>query len=318
LLIVGGIPGLVNSGLAEQTNRSPRGGRSADTEHEIDKVILGTNLVSVNTTVTDSHDRVVIGLGKDRFEVYDNNVKQEIAHFADDDVPVSLGIIYDLSGSMKGRIGRSLDALKRFLDTSHQDDDFFLVGFNNRASLLQDFTSSTDRIIGHLRLVAPKGSTALYDAAYVAIEKIKQGRLPRKALLIISDGQDNNSRYSYRELRTLVKESGVLIYTIGITDPYTDSLAGFGRSVLEEMAQVTGGRAFFPAADDQAELVEICTRIALELRHQYAIGFYPSDVTGPARWHKIKIKINPPKGLGRLAVSYRDGYPSFNSPFKQK
>jgi len=236
LVVVGGIPGLVNSGLAGQTNRSLRGGRSADTEHEIDKVVLGTNLVSVNTTVKDKYDRLVIGISKDRFEVYDNNVKQEIAHFTDDDFPVSPGIIYDVSGSMKGRIGRSLDALKRFLDTSHQDDEFFLVGFNNRASLLQDFTSSADRIIGHLMMVAPKGSTALYDAAYLAIEKIRQGRLPKKALLIISDGQDN--------------------------------------------------------------------------------GFNPSDVTGPARWHKIKIKINPPKGLGRLAVSYRDGYPSFNSPVK--
>jgi Ca-activated chloride channel homolog len=315
------VPYALSGALAGQTNQSAVGGPTNSKNQaggpldtwgaKTDKIILGTNLVSINITVTDSRDRFVTGLEKERFEVYDNSVKQEIEHFTDEDAPLSLGVVYDVSGSMQGRISRSLGALKQFLETSHEDDDFFLIGFNDRTNLLQDFTTSADKIIGRLMLVAPRGSTALYDAAYLAVEKIKQGRFPKKALLIISDGQDNNSRYTYTELRNLVRETGVLIYTIGITDPYTDPLSNYGQSVLEEMARTTGGRAFFPVANNDAELIEICTRIALELRHQYGIGFYPTDVVSPARWHKIKIKVNPPKGLGRLAVSYKDRYQSF-------
>lgn len=275
------------------------------------KVRLETQLVSVTVTVTDAYGRFVTGLGRDHFEVYDDKVKQQIAHFSDEDAPLSLGIIYDVSGSMKERISRSMRALRRFVETSHDDDDFFLIGFNDRASLVQDFTTSVEKVISHLMFVAPKGSTALYDAAYLAVEKVKQGRHSKKALLIISDGQDNNSRYTYRELRNRVKEADVQIYAIGITDPASDSLAGFGRSNLEEITRMTGGRAFFPNAYNEPELVEICTRIALELRHQYAVGFYPTDTTSDTKWHKVNVKVNPPKGLGRLSLSYREGYQSF-------
>jgi Ca-activated chloride channel homolog len=276
-----------------------------------DKVTLGTDIVNVTISVTDSYGRFVTGLGKDHFEVFDDKVKQQIAHFTDEDAPVSLGIVYDVSGSMKERIGRSMKALRRFIDTSHNDDDFFLIAFNDRAKLIQDFTVSGDNVLGHLMFVNPHGSTALYDAAYLAVEKVQQGRHTKKALLIISDGQDNNSRYTYKELRNRVKEADVQIYAIGITDPASDSLAGFGRSVLEEITRMTGGRAFFPNAYNEPELVEICTRIALELRHQYSIGFYPTDIASEAKWHKVQVKINPPRGLGRLSLLYREGYQSF-------
>jgi len=276
-----------------------------------ERITLGTDIVNVSVSVTDPYGRFVTGLAKDHFDVYDDKVKQQIAHFTDDDAPVSLGIVYDVSGSMKERIGRSIKALRRFIDTSHQDDDFFLIAFNDRAKLVQDFTTSGDNILGHLMFANPKGSTALYDAAYIAVEKVQQGRHSKKALLIISDGQDNNSRYTYKELRNRVKEADVQIYAIGITDPASDSLAGFGRSVLEEMARMTGGRAFFPNAYNEPELVEICTRIALELRHQYSIGFYPTDIASDAKWHKVQVKVNPPRGLGRLSLNYRDGYQSF-------
>ena len=276
-----------------------------------DKITLGTDIVNLTVSVTDAYGRFVTGLGKDHFDVFDDKVKQQIAHFTDDDSPVSLGIVYDVSGSMKERIARSVNALRRFIDTSHNDDDFFLIAFNDRAKLVQDFTTSGDSILGHLMFANAHGSTALYDAAYIAVEKVQQGRHSKKALLIISDGQDNNSRYTYKELRNRVKEADVQIYAIGITDPASDSLAGFGRSVLEEMTRMTGGRAFFPNAYNEPELVEICTRIALELRHQYSIGFYPTDLASDAKWHKVQVKLNPPRGLGRLSLNYRDGYQSF-------
>jgi len=173
--------------------------RSADDHVQVplkpdDKVILNTGIVNVVISVTDPYGRFVTGLGKDHFDVFDDKVKQQIAHFSDDDAPVSLGIVYDVSGSMKERIHRSIRALKRFIETSHDDDDFFLIGFNDRAKLVQDFTTSGDQVVSHLMFVQPKGSTALYDAAYIAVEKVAQGRHTKKALLIISDGQDNNSR----------------------------------------------------------------------------------------------------------------------------
>ena len=275
-----------------------------------DKIVLSTGIVSMTVTVTDPYGRFVTGLNKDHFEVFDEKVKQEIAHFSDDDTPVSLGIVYDVSGSMNARISRSIRALTRFVETSHDDDDIFLIGFNDRAKLVQDFTTSAEQTLSHLMFVQPKGQTALYDAAYLAVEKIQQGRHTKKALLIISDGQDNNSRYTYKELRNRVKEADVQIYAIGITDPHADQLAGFGRANLEEITRMTGGRAFFPNAYNEPELVEICTRIALELRHQYSIGFYPSNLAGDGKWHKVQVKVNPPKGLGRLSLSYRDGYQS--------
>ncbi len=276
-----------------------------------DRIIIPTNLVSVTVSVTDAYGRFVTGLRQDDFEVFDNKVKQQIAHFSDADAPITLGIVYDVSGSMKERITRSVRALRRFIETSHEDDDFFLIGFNDRAKLVQDFTTSGERVMGHLMFVQPKGNTALYDAAYLAVEKVAQGRHNKRALLIISDGQDNSSRYTYKELRNRVKEADVQVYAIGITDPASDSLSGFGRSLLEEMTRMTGGRAFFPSAYNEPELVEICTRIALELRHQYSIGFYPSNVESDSKWHKVQIKVNPPKGLGRLSLSYKDGYQSF-------
>ena len=161
--------------------------------------------------MTDPYGRFVTGLNRDHFEVFDDKVKQQIAHFSDEDAPVSLGIVYDVSGSIKGRINRSIRALRRFIETSHDDDDFFLITFNDRAKLVQDFTTSGDQVIGRLMFANPKGSTAVYDAAYLAVEKVQQGRHTKKALLIISDGQDNNSRYTYKELRNRVKEADVII-----------------------------------------------------------------------------------------------------------
>src|SRR5262249_57794611 len=154
---------------------------------------------------------------KQHFEVFEDKVKQDISFFSDDDAPVSLGIIFDVSGSMKGKIDRAKEALKAFIQTSHSDDDFFLVGFNQRANLLAEFTDG-DSLLNKLTLIDTGGQTALYDAAYLGIEKVKQGRHNRHAMLLISDGQDNPSRYTYGELRKRLKEAGVQIYCIGIVE----------------------------------------------------------------------------------------------------
>lgn len=299
------------STLSQDGKDTPSDNKPTQTKKGDDRITLPVNAVSLTVSVTDPYGRFVTGLSKDHFEIYDDKVKQDIELFSDEDAPLSLGIIYDVSGSMKERIQRSVKALKRFVENSHDDDFFFLIGFNDRAKLVQDFTTSGDQLVNKLTFVAPKGATALYDAVYAAVEKVQQGPHKKKALLIISDGQDNQSRYTYKELRNRVKEADVQIYAIGITDPATDSLSGIGRSILEEVTRTTGGRAFFPNAYNEPELIEICTRIALELRNQYSIGFYPSAATNESKWRKLQVKVNPPKGLGRLSLSYKDGYWSF-------
>lgn len=276
---------------------------SNPTPDQKDTIRLETKLVSTTITVSDPYGRFVTGLTEENFEIFDNNVKQEMAIFTDEDAPITLGIIYDVSGSMGNLTSRSFEALRRFFHTSHQDDEYFVVAFNKKPQLVQDFTTSPSEILNRTVFVQAKGSTALYDAVYLATEKAKQGRHPKKALLILSDGEENSSRYSGKELGTLLKESDVQIYAIGISELF------MGAGTLRQIAGWTGGRAYFPL--DGKEVGDIYTRMALLLRHQYVIGFYPTDTTSQAKWHEVKVKITAPKGLGRLSLSYKKGYQSF-------
>ena len=256
---------------------------------------LDTKLVSVTVTVSDRYGRFVSGLSKEDFEVFDDNVKQDIEIFGDEDAPVSMGIVYDVSGSMSDLTSQSFMALKKFFDTSHPDDEFFVVAFNKKPHLVQDFTNSPSDILGKVVFIKAKGSTALYDAAYLAIEKARQGRHPKKALLIISDGEENSSRYSHGELQNLLKEAGVQIYALG-------------GGVLGQMAELTGGRAFQVAGDPTWDIFK---QIAIYLRHQYVIGFYPTDTASPGKWHKVRLRIKGPRSLGKLTLSYKKDYESF-------
>ena len=263
---------------------------------------IPTEVVTLTVTVTDPYNRLVTGLDKKNFEIFEDKVRQSIGFFSEDDAPVSLGIIFDVSGSMKGKLDRARDALKAFIETSHRDDDFFLVGFNQRANLLAEFTDGTS-LVNKLTLVDPRGQTALYDAAYLGVEKVKQGRHQKRAVLLISDGQDNSSRYTYSELRKLLKEANVQIYSIGIVEFGGGAGSGLdvqGQGILEEIAQVTGGKAFFPRSP--AELEDAVTRIALELRHQYSIGYEPTNVDRNGQWRKIKVSVKPPRGFNHLSV----------------
>ena len=302
---------------AEQKSESASGALQIPAQKQDGPILKSvTEVVTLSVTVTDPFNRLVTGLDKQHFEIFEDKVKQNIEHFKDDDVPVSIGIAFDVSGSMKGKLERARDALKAFVDTSHDDDDFFLVAFNQRANLISEFTDGTT-LANKLTLVDTKGQTALYDAAYLGIEKVKQGRHDKRAILLISDGQDNSSRYTYGELRKLLKEAGVQIYCIGIVEMgggAGGSLDMQGQGILEEIAQTTGGKAFFPRS--AAELEDATTRIALELRHQYSLSYTPTNVKTDGQWHKIKIKVTPPRGLPPLSVRHKDGYYAITKSFK--
>jgi Ca-activated chloride channel family protein len=267
-----------------------------------------TSLVVVNVSVTDKQFRQISGLNKDHFEIYEDKVRQQIEFFSDDDKPASVGVIFDLSGSMNNKISRARDAIKAFIDTCHDEDDFFLVGFNDRASLLAELSDGRS-VLEKLAWAEPHGQTALYDAAYLGVEKVKEGRHEKRAVLIVSDGQDNASRYNYGELRKLLKEADVQVYCIGILEEGVSagsSMDRQGQLILEELAHTTGGMAFFPTS--YAELDDSVTRIALTLRHQYSIGYVPFNEQRDGKWRKIKVRVNAPRGLPSLVVRAKEGY----------
>jgi Ca-activated chloride channel family protein len=260
-------------------------------------------------TVTDTYGRYVSGLGKSAFAIYDNKQQQEITHFSDDDSPVSVGVIFDVSGSMSGdKVRRARDALSKFIQTSHDSDEYFLIAFNSRAQLLLDRTRDGDSILNKLTFVETKSQTALYDACYLGVEKVQRGQHPKRALLLISDGQDNNSRYTFNELRKLLKESDVTLYGIGILSGSDagSSLGMEGQGILDELAGVSGGKAFFPRS--AAEMDDIFEQIALELRHQYSIGYKPETFVNDGKWHRVKVKVTAPRGLPKLFVRSKEGY----------
>jgi Ca-activated chloride channel family protein len=278
---------------------------------ELDKgvVITNTDLITFTVTVTDTYGRYVSGLGKNAFTVLDEKKPQEITFFSDDDAPVSVGVIFDVSGSMSGdKIKRARDALSKFIQTSHNSDEYFLIAFNSRAQLLLDKTRDGNAVLDKLTFVQTRNNTALYDACYLGVEKVQRGAHPKRALLLISDGQDNNSRYTFNELRRLLKESDVVLYGVGILsgNDAGSSMGMEGQGILDELASVSGGKAFFPRSS--AEMDDIFEQIALELRHQYSIGYKPVNFTNDGRWHKIKVRVTPPRGLPRLFVRSKEGY----------
>lgn len=280
-----------------------------------EQVIVNTDLITLTVTVTDAYGRYVSGLDKKAFKVFEDKEEQEITNFSDDDAPVSVGVIFDVSGSMSGdKIRKAREALSRFIQTSHDSDEYFLIAFNSRAQLLLDKTRDGDAVLNKLTFVETKSNTALYDACYLGVEKVSRGTHQKRALLLISDGQDNDSRYTFSEVRRLLKESDVVLYSIGIlggNDPGS-SLGMDGQAILDELSAVSGGKAFFP--NTSAEMDELFERIALELRHQYSIAYRPKNFTNDGKWHKLKVKVTPPRGLPRLFVRSREGYYAVTNP----
>jgi Ca-activated chloride channel family protein len=277
-------------------------------------VLVNTDLISFIITVTDVYGRFVSGLKKDAFSVYDEKQQQEISFFSDDDAPVSVGIVFDLTGSMSGeKVKRAKDALAHFFDTSLDKDEYFLITLQSgRAFLTLDRTRDSKAILDKLTFVQTRGNTAFYDGVYLAAERVQRGVYPKRAVLVISDGQDNNSRYTFNDLRKMLKESDVAIYSVGIEESGNGSLALEGSGILDEISGVSGGKSFFPRSN--AEMDDIFEQIALELRHQYSIGYRPPNFVNDGKWHRIKVKVTPPRGMPRLFVRSKEGYFAIANP----
>ncbi len=268
---------------------------------------VDVDLVLVPVTITDPMNRLVTGLDKDNFQLFEGKDQQQIKNFSSEDAPVSIGVIFDMSGSMSSKIDRAKEAVSEFFKTANPQDEFFMITFADQPQEISDFTQSVEDIQGKLVFTVPKGRTALLDAIYLGVSKMRQAKYPKKALLIISDGGDNHSRYTEGEIKSLVKESDLLIYAIGIYDHYFASEEErLGPALLNDIAELTGGRAF--TIDNPNDLADVATKIGIELRNQYVLGYRPNKPGHDGKWRKIKVKLLAPKGLPPLRVYAKTGY----------
>lgn len=271
---------------------------------------VDSTLVLIPVTVTDPLNRFVTGLDRENFRVFEDKNEQKVTHFASEDAPLSIGLVFDISGSMGSKLVKSRDAVSQFFKTANPEDEFFLVEFNDRPQLEVDFTTHLEEIQNRLTFTQSRGRTALLDAVYMAMHNMKKARNPRKALLIISDGGDNSSRYTESEVKSRVREADVQIYAIGIFEPVAsrsrtpEEMAG--PSLLSEIAEQTGGRHF--PVENLNELPDVAAKIGVELRNQYILGYTPSNLERDGKYRRVQVKLVQPRGLPPLRASWRLGY----------
>jgi Ca-activated chloride channel family protein len=289
----------------------PEDGRSAPgTPLPQANIRVDTNLVLVPVTVTDTLNRFVTGLDQDTFEVYEDRIKQKIVSFGSEDAPLSVGIVFDTSGSMGSKLERSCVSVAEFFRMANPEDEAFLVEFSERPRLSVPFTHNLEEIQNRLIFVQSKGETALLDSVYFALATMKKAHNPRKAPILITDGGDNRSRYTQTEVKNLVKEADVRIYAIGIYETgggrYRTPEEVSGPELLRDLAEPTGGRHF--VVENMSELPDVTAKIGIELRNQYVVGYTPDNKAGDGKYRKIAVKLIQPRGLPALHAFWRTGY----------
>jgi len=301
--------------IAATAHNQTQGPAAPPTESAESKLKTGqsikvdVDMTLVNLTVTDPFDRLVTGLEREHFRVFEDGTEQEVLTLSGEDVPVSIGLIFDMSGSMKDKVEMAREAAVQFMRTANPQDQFFLVSFNDRAQLSSDFTTSVDELQNRMMFSASRGSTALLDAIYLGLSQMRGAHNGKRALLIISDGGDNHSRYNENDVKNYLNEADCQLYAIGIFDPVayrgsTEELEG--PTLLSEITEITGGRVF--PVGNLGELPDSAAKIGMELRNQYVLGYKSSNQMHNGAWRKIKVKLRPPKGLPPLNVYAKTGY----------
>jgi Ca-activated chloride channel homolog len=264
---------------------------------------VGVETVFVKVSITDPLNRYVTGLEKDNFKLYEDKIEQEISYFNQELAPISVGIIFDVSASMKdnSNIKKAKAAIQRFLKEGNPNDEYFLITFNQKTTLVQAFTNQSGSVQDDIAFQKPGGRTAMYDAVYMGLQEMNAARNDKKALLLITDGEDNSSRYSPAEVREFAKESDVQIYGIGELGNLS-----YGKYEIQNIVNMTGGRTFFPNSFN--ELDYYIDLVHAELRNQYLLGYTPTNKTHDGKWRRITVKLDAPKGLPKLIVRAKEGY----------
>ena len=284
--------------------------KAPEIETRSDRLRVDTTLVQINVTVTDPLNRFVTGLEKEHFRLFEDKLEQKILQFSSEDAPLSIGLVFDTSGSMGPKLQKSRQAAVQFFKTANPEDEFFLIEFNDRPELVVPFTTDTEDIQNRLEFAQSKGKTALLDGVYMAMNQMKKARNPRKAILIISDGGDNNSRYTESEIKNAVREADVQIYGIGIFE----AIGARGRTpeeqmgpgLLSEVAELTGGRSY--NVENLNELADIAAKIGIELRNQYVLYYSSTNPVRDGKYRHVTVKLVQPRGLPPLKAFFRLGY----------
>jgi Ca-activated chloride channel family protein len=271
---------------------------------------VDTTLVPIPVAVTDPLSRFVTGLDKQDFRLYEDKVEQEIVQLSSEDVPLSVGLVFDTSGSMGEKLSWSRQAVAQFMKTANPEDEFFLVEFNDRPNIAVGFTSDAGQIQDRLTNTQAKGRTALLDSVYMAISHMKKAHNPRKAVLIISDGGDNSSRYTETELKNVTRESDVQLYVVGIYERpdlrERTTEEAHGPDLLRTLAERSGGRSF--EVGNLADLPDVAAKIGLELRNEYVLYYSPKNLARDGRYRRVQVKLVKKPGLPPLNAAFRTGY----------
>jgi Ca-activated chloride channel family protein len=270
------------------------------------------DLVALHVTVTDKKGNLITSLGKNNFEVFENKVRQDISLFSRADIPVSAGLVIDNSGSMREKRAQVNAAAMTFVKTSNPQDEMFVVNFSDEYYLDTpgDFTNSRQALNDALSRINTHGSTALYDAVIGSLNHLKKGHRDKRVILLVTDGDDDASRMTFPETVRAAQKSDAAIYAIGVYSQddrqHDKGMVRRSMKILKELAEATGGRAYFPA--DLSQVTPICEQVAREIRSQYTIGYYPTNTAQDGTFRMVTVKVTPPKGMGKLDVLTRAGY----------
>jgi Ca-activated chloride channel homolog len=286
----------------------PSAQKPIDTDYTVN---VDVELVHLPVSVVDKDGYPFLALQQQHFNIYEDRVLQDITLFKQEDIPVTVGLVLDSSGSMRYEMASLRAAASTFVRESNSEDETFIVSFGDQPRLDQDFTRTARDLNASLDRIAAHGSTSLYDAVSFAANHIQKGFHEKKALLVVSDGVDNRSRYKSEEVLDELRESRIILYTIGLArqdGPLGDAFLfkTKGKKILEQFAKVTGGRAFFPGS--MKEIDEICRMIARDLRSQYTLGYRPSNTKLDGSWRKVTVQVRPPGGSPKLRVHTKQGY----------
>jgi len=281
----------------------PRDGRAPNIRVE-------TQLVQINVTVTTPLNQVVTGMEKEQFRLFEDKVEQTLVSFSQEEAPLSIGLVFDVSGSMGSKLAKSRQAVAQFFKTANPKDEFFLVQFNDSPEVVVPWTTNTEEIQNRMAFTNAKGRTALLDGLYLAMNQMKKAGNPRKAILILSDGGDNSSRYTESEIKNMVREADVQVYAMGIFEMIgvrgRSAEESLGPGLLSDLAEQTGGRHF--PVDNLNELPDIAAKIGIELRSQYILGYSPTNPQKDGKYRKVEVKLVQPRGLPPLRAYFRTGY----------
>jgi VWFA-related protein len=258
---------------------------------------LDVKLIEIPVSVNDLRDRPVLGLPQDRFRLFEDEAEQQVVSFSRSDAPISAGLVFDTSRSMRPRIQESRVAVEQFLTTAVPGDEFSLVTFSDKPELISPFTQDTADISQRLGTTQPHGWTAMIDAIGRSLSEMRRAKNPRRVLLVLSDGGDNNSRYSEGELLSLVRESDVRIYAIGLLER---------PRYLEKLAEETGGSVIW--VHKMSELPEAMERLSEEIRNEYRLGYFSDHAQNDGRYHKVRVEVTAPADTKQVRVAWRRGY----------